>query len=107
MVVSLATLCPDGGKLYIGTGIIHVRRVNVFLLDALVTKHLILVFVYQERLQIIQGAKPRDTYEELSVDYYQTGSHKNYLKSWINDEIAVSHTATFWHPLLSNFKVNV
>lgn len=50
----------------------------------------------QERLQIIQGVKPRDAYEELSVDYYQTGSHKNYLKSWINDEIAKE-----WNPQIA------
>ncbi|KAL5268925.1 hypothetical protein ACHWQZ_G002680 [Mnemiopsis leidyi] len=50
----------------------------------------------QERLQIIQGAKPRDAYEDLSVDYYQTGSHKNYLKSWINDEISKE-----WNPQIA------
>ena len=37
----------------------------------------------------MQALKKRDAYEELSVNYFQTGSNKNFLKTWVNDEIAV------------------
>ena len=44
----------------------------------------------QERLEILQGKLPRDPYEDMMLHFYSSGSYKNYLSSWVNDEIVVS-----------------